>query len=315
MVGTPLYMSPEQARMSGLDVDTRSDIYSLGVLVYVLLTGTTPFDEQRIREAAYEEMLRIIREEEPPRPSVRISTLGDALPMVAAQRKLEPKKLSALVRGELDWIVMKALEKDRSRRYETATSLSADVERYLCDEPFQACPPSAAYRFKKFARRNKATLATVAMVAASLLVGSGIATWQALRASREADHATREANQANEAETLAHRRFLAEKVARQVAEQREAISQRFLYAANMKSACEAWQRYSIPRALELLHDPLLQQGEKCPRSFEWYYLWRLCHRQFVQQLRSASLPTATPWLPVASTGTSEFGTPSPGMTV
>jgi tetratricopeptide (TPR) repeat protein len=186
MIGTPLYMSPEQAQMSGLDVDTRSDIYSLGVLLYELLTGTTPFDQKRIREAAYDELLRIIREEEPPRPSLRISTLGDTLPSVAAHRKVEPKRLSALVRGELDWIVMKALEKDRTRRYETANGFAADVQRYLEDEPVQACPPSAAYRCKKFARRNKTALSLAGLILFFLvLLGGGIGWAVRDRAARE----------------------------------------------------------------------------------------------------------------------------------
>src|SRR5262249_30441325 len=154
MVGTPLYMSPEQAGQSGLDIDTRSDIYSLGVLLYELLTGTTPFDKARLKEVDYEELRRIIREEEPPRPSTRISTLGQAASTVSAQRKSVPRQLSRLFRGELDWIVMKCLEKDRNRRYETPNGLARDVERYLHDEPVQACPPSPWYRVRKFVRRH-----------------------------------------------------------------------------------------------------------------------------------------------------------------
>src|SRR5205807_5347264 len=164
MIGTPLYMSPEQAQMSGLDIDTRSDIYSLGVLLYELLTGTTPFDRERLRTAAYDEIRRIIREEEPAKPSTRISTLGVAAATVSTNRQSDAKRLRQLFRGELDWIVMKALEKDRNRRYESANAFAADVQRYLADEPVLACPPSAMYRFRKFVRRNKAALATASVV-------------------------------------------------------------------------------------------------------------------------------------------------------
>jgi tetratricopeptide (TPR) repeat protein len=165
IVGTPLYMSPEQAELSPLGVDTRSDIYSLGVLLYELLTGSTPLDKERLHAATYDELRRIIREEEPPRPSTRISTLAAGIATtVAEHRRTDARRLRQTVRGELDWIVMKALEKDRSRRYESAGSLARDIERYLHDEPVQACPPSAAYRFRKFLRRHTAAVFAVSAI-------------------------------------------------------------------------------------------------------------------------------------------------------
>jgi serine/threonine protein kinase len=183
LIGTPAYMSPEQAQMIGLDVDTRSDIYSLGVLLYELLTGSTPFDSKQLMQSGYDEMRRIIREVEPPRPSTRLSSSG-SLPFagrvtegvndsatIAANRHTEPGKLTRELRGELDWIVMKCLEKDRTRRYESAGSLARDIERHLHDEPVQACPPSAAYHFRKFARRNKVALAIASAAIAMLLLG------------------------------------------------------------------------------------------------------------------------------------------------
>jgi serine/threonine protein kinase/tetratricopeptide (TPR) repeat protein len=184
MVGTLEYMSPEQAEMSALGVDTRSDIYSLGVLLYELLTGSTPLTHKRMKEGVYAEILRLIREVEPPRPSTRLSDSGEALASISANRHMEPARLTKLVRGELDWIVMKALEKERSRRYETANGFAMDVQRYLADEPVQAVPPSAAYRLRKFARRNKAALVTAAVVVAALLMGTAVATWQAVVATK-----------------------------------------------------------------------------------------------------------------------------------
>ncbi len=221
MIGTPMYMSPEQAQMSGLDVDTRSDVYSLGVLLYELMTGNTPYDKERLRTVAYDEMIRIIREEEPLRPSTRISTLGDAANTSPIERNSTPQKLSQLLRGELDWIVMKALEKDRNRRYESASALANEVQRYLNNEPVLACPPTVGYRLRKTARRHKAALATAMIVFAALSIGTAVAIWQAvvaIQAKKEAqDFAAAEkkakiAAEAKEAEARAVISFLENRV-------------------------------------------------------------------------------------------------------
>jgi serine/threonine protein kinase/tetratricopeptide (TPR) repeat protein len=190
LVGTPLYMSPEQAELSGLDIDTRTDVYALGVLLYELLTGRTPFDEERLRAAGYDEMRRIIREEEPPKPSARVSTLGQAAATVLSHRQCDPRQLSTLLRGELDWIIMKALEKDRTRRYESAAALAADVERYLRDEPVNAGPPSKWYRWRKTARRHRSAIVTTALaiigLAVTLAAVAGSIGWAVSdRAARE----------------------------------------------------------------------------------------------------------------------------------
>jgi serine/threonine protein kinase/Flp pilus assembly protein TadD len=260
MIGTPLYMSPEQAELSGLDIDTRSDIYSLGVVLYELLTGTTPFDRERLSEAGYDEMRRIIREEEPPKPSTRVSTLGQSAATVSAQRQSDPKRLSQLFRGELDWIVMKALEKDRTRRYETAGALAADVQRYLNDDAVQACPPSAWYRFRKFARRNRTALVTTTLVALALMLGMVISIWEAVRAGHQAVRAT-------EAEALAEARLDAESLAHQEAD------------ANLQKARQAVDDYfTVISGSPLLDAPGLEPLRKQLLETALRY-----NREFIQQ--------------------------------
>jgi tetratricopeptide (TPR) repeat protein len=221
MIGTPAYMSPEQAEMSGLDIDTRSDVYSLGVLLYELLTGTTPLDSKRLREAGLTEVQRLIREEEAPRPSTRLSSLGNSATILAGNRATDPKKLSRLLAGDLDWIVMKAVDKDRNRRYDTPGGFAEDIERYLRREAILARPPSAAYKLKKFAQRNRAAVLTAAVVIAALLAGTAIAIWQAVVATRAqqealtaaaAEKEAKETAEARETETKAVLDFVENKV-------------------------------------------------------------------------------------------------------
>ncbi|AGA28248.1 serine/threonine-protein kinase [Singulisphaera acidiphila] len=192
VIGTLEYMSPEQAEMSALGVDTRSDVYSLGALLYELLTGSTPLSHKRMKQMAFAEIIRLIKVEDPPWPSTRLSNSGEALALISAQRQMESGKLTRLVRGELDWIVMKCLEKDRGQRYETANGFAADLLRYLADETVQACPPSARYRFSKFARRNKRALATAAVLAVAVLVVAGTLGWAVRDREARAQQTARE---------------------------------------------------------------------------------------------------------------------------
>jgi len=227
-IGTPAYMSPEQAEMTSLDIDTRTDIYSLGVLLYELLTGRPPFDPSELLQSGLDEMRRTIREKEPDRPSTRLSTMAEGeLTTVAKHRHTEAPRLIHLVRGDLDWIVMKCLEKDRARRYETANGLASDIQRHLNDEPVVARPPSTLYRIEKLVRRNRLAFTAAVLVALALVLGIVASTWQAIRATRFRQQAQGEAQRA-EAEALANRQNL--------------------YAADMNLANHALENYNLPRA-------------------------------------------------------------------
>jgi eukaryotic-like serine/threonine-protein kinase len=247
MMGTPTYMSPEQAELSGVDVDTRSDVYSLGVVLYVLLAGVTPFEEGTFRKAALDEVRRIIREVEPPKPSTRLKGLGPRLTEVATCRRADAAMLPRALDGDLDWIVMKCLEKDRQRRYQTVNGLAQDLERHLSHQPVLVRPASIGYRVKKFYRRNQVLTLAGAAVAATLILGVVGSTWQAVRAARE----------------------------RLRAEEGERYTQRLLYAANMNLTQQAWERNNVDRVRQLLDETAAFPD----KGFEWYYWQRQTHLQ------------------------------------
>src|SRR5262249_34342083 len=188
IVGTPAYMSPEQADPSSMDIDARTDVYALGVMLYELLVGSPPLDARQFKRGAILEMLRIVREVDPPRPSTKLSA-AENLPNIAANRDIEPAKLARLLRGELDWVVMKALEKDRTRRYETANALARDIQRYLADEAVEARPPSAGYRLRKFLKRNKGPVVAASLLVAALLAGILGTTWGLIEARQQEQEA------------------------------------------------------------------------------------------------------------------------------
>lgn len=287
IVGTMEYMSPEQAEMNQLDIDTRSDVYSLGVLLYELLTGTTPITKEQLRDAGYAKMLHTIREVEFPKPSTRLSQSGEAISSISAVRKTEPARLTRLLRGDLDWIVMKALEKDRTRRYETANGLAADVERFLQDEAVVARPPSPAYKLRKFARRNKTLLSTLLVIAAVLLASSIVSTWSAIRAVRAEGVAEERLVQVeqerNQTEIERQRAITNERQAQQarrVAEiqKDEAIWNQYL--ARQYPIIDAWKRRDFGHLERMLDELIPNGGEPDFRGWEWTYFRDQCNQAF-----------------------------------
>ena len=223
VVGTPEYMSPEQANMNQLDIDTRSDVYSLGVLLYELLTGSTPVDRKSLGKAALLEVLRIVREVEAPRPSAKLSTI-DTLPSVAANRGTEPAKLSKLMKGELDWVVLKALEKDRTRRYDTANGLARDIQRYLADEIVEARPPSAGYRLKKFVQRNRGQVIAASLLLCALLAGIAGTTLGLIEAKKQERLAVAAADEERNAKDREAQRAEGERLAKLDAQEKEKLA-------------------------------------------------------------------------------------------
>jgi len=279
-IGTPAYMSPEQAVLTSLDIDTRSDIYSLGVLLYELLTGCTPFDAEELMKIGFDEMRRTIREKEPARPSTRLGTLPDKeISTTALRRGLDVPKLVSQLRGDLDWIVMKCLEKDRARRYDTANGLAMDIERHIQNEPVIACPPSAAYRFQKFARRNKAAFLSGAAVIASLVIGLGISLRMFVK--EKEDH-----GRAVAAEKQAEAALAGEAQSRQEAEDnaRQALASEqhanlLAYVSDMRLASEAWEDGNLSLMINLLNTHRPKRGGPDLRGFEWYCLQELAKGQ------------------------------------
>ncbi len=258
MLGTPLYMSPEQAEHNNLDVDTRTDVYSLGVMLYELLTGTTPLEKAQLKDALFGEILRLIKEVEPPKPSTRVST--NALrASIAAQRSLEPEQLGRSIRGDLDWIVMKALDKERDRRYETANGLARDLERFLNQEAVEACPPSTVYRLKKQFQKHRAAISTAAAFLLLLCIGAGISTWQAYRATiaeattrEQRDKAIQNERQALDAKSAESTARIAEEQARADESQQRGVAEtQRAEAEKQRDEAQRLQQEAIARSAQL----------------------------------------------------------------
>ncbi len=282
-IGTPAYMSPEQAEMSGLDIDTRSDVYSLGVLLYELLTGKTPLDGKELLSGGYEEIKRRIREVEPPNPSTRVGTLGRAeRTQIAKYRKVEPGKLSGKIQGDLDLIVMKALEKDRTRRYETTNGLAADVRRFLRDEPVTAVAPTFGYQVLKFYQRNRQFVQATASVLVLIVIAAFFSTWQAYRANLAKEEATKQRDRAESLRAGAEAARLLAVEAQEEAAQSEADALEFAdaerrraYAADMNMVQRHLEQNNLGQARELLGRHIPKEGENDIRGWEWRYLWSI----------------------------------------
>jgi eukaryotic-like serine/threonine-protein kinase len=275
LVGTLEYMAPEQAELNNLDIDTRADVYALGAILYELLTGSVPFSRQELQAAGFLEMLRVIREVEPPRPSTKLSKSG-TLPSVADVRRTDPQKLVSLMRGELDWIILKCLEKDRGRRYQAASGLARDLEHYLADEPVEACPPTAGYRLRKLARKYRKPMLVAGAFVLLLALGAIVAAWQAVRATSAEKMAKRselEANQERLAALVAKQQALEAKTE---ADKQRDEARLAAYASGMGLAQRTWEVNNVGRARELLAEVPSQAAGRNLRGFEWYYLSRLC---------------------------------------
>jgi WD40 repeat protein len=269
LLGTPEYMSPEQAEMTIHDIDTRTDIYSLGVVLYELLTGALPFERRTLEQAGFAEILRTIREQDPPRPSTRLSSLGADTRHVAEARKTNPSLLSRLVRGDLDWVVMKSLEKEPTRRYDTAAEMAADIRRHLKSEPVQAGPPSVSYKLRKFIRRHQVVVIAVSIVAVALVTGFIMAVFGLFQARQERDRA--------------------------VAAEGEA--RRSLYCAHLLMARQNWEDGRVVGLQELLDAYRPQPGQQDLRGWEWYYLKALCNQSLLTLYGHVGAVRCVAWNP------------------